>query len=200
MYRGEVVVRAMLPMALVVWLIHWRLMGENVRFDWGDYLLPVLAAYVLGRGVVRREKARLCELLAGLLLASVVFSAFVASPYIILASLFLGSVGLFLLPVRCSALRESDPESAVAMPETRNTALAFVAILCLISVTCGVPWQEAILWGAMIAMNLCIPVLIIALGCVLGGKTRVGASIGAVAALVMTIFLVLLIALGIRLE
>ena len=200
MYRGEVVVRAMLPMALVVWLIHWRLMGESARFDWGDYLLPILAAYVLGRGLVRQAKARLCELLAALVLASVAFSVLVFSPYIILASLFLGGAGLFLLPVRCSTLRESDPESAVPMPETRNTALALVGILCLVSATCGEAWQEAILMGAIWAMWIAIPTLIIALGCVLGGRTRAGAGLGAVAALVVTMFLVLMIAFGIRLQ
>jgi hypothetical protein len=201
MYRGDVVVRALLPMALAVWLIHWRLFEERAHFSWADYLLPILAAFVLGRGVVRREKARLCELLAALLLASVGFSLLVATPtYLFLTDLILGGAGLFLLPVRCSALRECDPEAAVPMPETRNTALAFVAVLCLISATCGAAWQEAIALGAVWAMWLAIPALIIATSCLLGGKTRAGASVGSVVALVVTIFLVLLIVLGIRPE
>ena len=200
MYRGEVVVRAMLPMALVVWLIHWRLFGENTHFDWGDYLLPILAAYALGRGVVRHAKARLCELLAGLVLASVVVSSAVANPFLILASLFLGGAGLFLLPLRCTALRACDPDCAVPMPETRNTALALVALLCLISVTCGMYWKEGLLLGALFASYITVPMMIIAISCTLGGKTRMGASIGAAAALVVTICLVLLIAFGIHWE
>ena len=196
MYRGDIVLRAMLPMALVVWLIHWRLMGENAPMEWGDFLLPILAAYVLGRGIVRREKARLRELLAALGLASIGLAFVVTDPFLIPLSLFLGSAGIFLLPVRCSALRESDPESAVRMPETRNTSLALVAILCLSCATCGMPWQEAIVMGAMVASGLYVPAMIIALGCVQGGKTRVGAEIGSIAALVITIFLILLSVLG----
>ena len=200
MYRGEVVVRAMLPMLLVVWLIHWWLYGENARFDWSEFLLPILVAYLLGSAVVRREKARLCELLAGLVLASITMNFVFSDPELIYTSLFLGGIGLFLLPLRCRALGTSDPESVVPIAETRNTALAIVAIFCLISATCGAPWQEAILLGFVFATYLCLPALLIALGCVLGGKTRTGVGIGAVAALVVTLFLVLLIALGIRLE
>ena len=127
MYRGEIVIRVMLLMLLVVWLIQERLMGELARFEWGELLLPVLVTYALGRSVVHRKKARLCELLAGLVLASVVFSSAVANPFLILGSLFLGGTGLFLLPLRCTALRTCDPDCTVPMPETRNTALAFVS-------------------------------------------------------------------------
>ena len=192
MYRGEVVLRAALPMALVVWLIHWRLFGENAGASWGEPLLPILAAYVLGRGVARREKARLREIFGALGLSSIVLSVATSNPFLPLVTLFLGGAGLFLLPLRCSDLRANDPECAVKMPETRNIALALIAILFLISITFGLGWAGAILWGGMIALYLSFPVMFIALACLQGGKTRVGAEIGAVTALVITIFLVLL--------
>ena len=196
MYRRDVVLRAMLPMALVVWLIHWRLFIEYA--DWGlaEFLLPILTAYVLGRGVARREKARLCEIFAGLGLSSIVLSVATSNPFLILTTLFLGGAGLFLLPLRCSALRANDPECAVPMPETRNTALAFVAILCLCSATCGMGWQESLYYGALFALLLYVPAMIIALAYLQSGKTRTGAEIGSIAALVITIFLVLLSVLG----
>ncbi|MBB6048699.1 hypothetical protein [Armatimonas rosea] len=200
MYRGTVIVRALPPMLLVVGLIHWRLFGETPHYDWGDYLLPILGAYVLGRGIAQREKARLCELMAGLGLASIALGAATANPYLVPTSLFLGGAGLFLLPLYSTTLRHSDPECALAVPQTRNTALALVAILCLVSATCGMGWRESILWGAMLSTYICIPALLIALSCTLGGKTRTGASIGAVAALVLTTFLLLLTVLGIRFD
>ena len=196
MYRRDVVVRAMLPMCLVVWLIHWRLFAAPLEWSFGEFLLPILAAYLLGQGVARREKARLCEIFGALGLASIVLSVATSNPFLVLATLFLGGTGLFLLPLRCSALRENDPECAVSLPETRNTALALVAIVCLLSATCGVGWYESIFYGAMVALYISFPALIIALACLQGGKTRVGAEIGSITALVVAIFLTLLSLLG----
>lgn len=200
MFRGNVIVQALLPMGLVVGLIHWRLFGETLRNDWMELFCPILVAFVLGRGVVRQAKARLGELVAALGLVSVALGIATTNPFLVPTSLILGGAGLFLLPLYSTTLRTTDPESAIAVRETRNTALALVAILCLSSATCGMGWQESILWGALLSIYLCVPAFLIALSCTLGGKTRTGASIGAVAALVTTTFLVLLITLGIRLE
>lgn len=200
MYRSEVVVRAMFPMAIVVGVIHWRLFGEAPHYGWEDYLLPILVAYALGGGMARRERARLCELVAGLGLASIAVGAATANPYLVPTSLFLGGAGLFLLPLTSTALRHNDPETALDIPPTRNTALALIALLCLVSATCGMGWREAVLWGAILSTYLAMPALLIALSCTLGGKTRAGATIGAIAALVLTLFLLLLLVLGVRWE
>jgi uncharacterized membrane protein YedE/YeeE len=191
MYRRNIVMRAMLPMGLVVWLTHWRLF-ENEHYHWSDFLLPIFAASLLGQIVARREQARLCELLGALGLSSVLLSVVFNQQYLILFSLIFGSIGLFLLPLCSSALRHNDPECSISASQTRNIALSIVAILCLLSGTCSMSWQEAILNSAILAFLVGGWTLVIAIGCIQGGKIKTGAEIGSITALVVTIFLTLL--------
>ena len=184
MYRKDVVVRAMLPMALVAYAIY-----SELQQTFGYFLIPIIGAYVGGRWATRRFDARLHELLAALGLVGAIMGALLSQPYWLLATLMIGSLGLFLLPLFDRAMR-SDPEVALPMPQARNVALGLVALFCL----CGTIFEggirESLYYGAYLASWLCLPALMVGLALVAAGKRREGAWAGSVAALVIVLFLV----------
>ena len=75
MYRKEVVVRAMLPMALVAYAIYSELQREELS---GYFLIPIGVAYLGGRWAARRFDARLHELLAALGLVGTIMGTLLA--------------------------------------------------------------------------------------------------------------------------
>jgi len=194
MYRMDVVVRALLPMGVVSYLIHHEMQGATETLPL--FLLPIGLACLFGRGLVQRFDARLRELLAALVLAGAVVGSLVGDASVLLATLFIGSAGLFLLPLFDRATR-SDPEVAVPLPQTRNVALALMVLLCLIGSSFGEGWMMALMIAASWAMMLYMPVMVVALALVAGGKTQAGATAGSVASLVLVLFLIALAVLGI---
>lgn len=192
MYRKEVVVRSMLPMALVAYAIYTEFQREEL---FGYFLIPIAAAYIGGRWATRRFDAHLHELLAALGLVGAIMGSLLAEPYWLLAMLMIGSLGLFLLPLFDRAMR-SDPEVALPMPQARNVALGLVALFCL----CGTIFEggirESLYYGAFLATWLCFPALMVALALVGAGKRREGAWAGSVSALVIVLFLIALSVFG----
>lgn len=194
MYRMDVVVRAMLPMGVVSYLIHHEMRGSAETLPL--FLLPIGLACLFGRGLVGRFDARLRELLAALALSGAVVGSLVGDASLLLWTLFIGSAGLFLLPLFDRAMR-SDPEVAVPMPQARNVALALVGLFCLIGASFGEGWQTTLMIAASWGTMLYLPVMFVALALVAGGKTQAGVWAGSVASLVLVLFLVALAVVGI---
>lgn len=192
MYRKEVVVRAMLPMALVAYAIYSEVQHTGI-FDY--FLISIGVAYLAGRWSTRRFDARLHELLAALGLVGAILGSLQAQPYWLLATLMIGSLGLFLLPLFDRAMR-SDPEVALPMPQARNVALGLVALFCLCGTIFEGGFRDSLFYGAFLAGWLCFPALMVGLALVGAGKRREGAWAGSVAALVIVLFLIVLAIIG----
>ena len=192
-YRWGLILRAMLPMALVTALAYYALPGAMERLMAPLVLLTVCGTYFVGRWATRRFDLRLHELLGALVVDSILSTAlpcFVPAPYQMLFTLYIGTIGLFLLPLFDPVLRR-DPEMAVPTSQILRLSVGIGALLCLIGTTCSSGGREAFWAGAALAAVLYGVAIVFVLALLSLGKPRDGARIGSCAAVVMVIFLAL---------
>lgn len=192
-YRWGLVLRAMLPMVLVSALAYYALPGARDSLMAPLVLLTVCGTYFVGRWATRRFDLRFHELLGALAINSIlsaVLPSLVPAPFQMLFTLYIGSIGLFLLPLFDPILRR-DPELAVPTPQILKLSVGICALLCLIGTTCTSGGREAFWAGAALAAVLYGVAIIFVFAHLSLGKPRDAARIGSGAAVVMVLFLAL---------
>lgn len=192
-YRWGLVLRAMLPMALVSALACFALPRALESLMAPLLLVTVGAVYCIGRWATQRLDLQFHELLAALVVNSMITTALpsvVPAPYQMLFTLYIGTMGLFLLPLFDPVLRR-DPALAVPTPQILKLSVGICALLCLIGTTCTRGVREAFWAGTALATVLYGVAIISVFALLSWGKPRDAARIGSGAAVVMVLFLAL---------